>query len=85
MQKSLLYQFLPSSTDNHQLKNAIYYEKNKYSFLIEEKNLGKELFPLLEKINNDMSLLDQIKTKQSQYSDKLVFRNIDKELEFYLK
>ena len=53
--------------------------------LIEEKNLGKELFPLLEKINNDMSLLDQIKTKQSQYSDKLVFRNIDKELEFYLK
>ena len=76
---------LPSSADNHQLKNAIYYEKNKYSFLIEEKNLGKELFPLLEKINNDMSLLDQIKTKQSQYSDKLVFRNIDKELEFYLK
>ena len=76
---------LPSSADNHQLKNAIYYEKNKYSFLIEEKNLGKELFLLLEKINNDMSLLDQIKTKQSQYSDKLVFRNIDKELEFYLK
>ena len=76
---------MPTSADNHQLKNAIYYEKNKYSFLIEEKNLGKELFPLLEKINNDMSLLDQIKTKQSQYSDKLVFRNIDKELEFYLK
>ena len=76
---------LPSSADNHQLKNAIYYEKNKYSFLIEEKNLDKELFPLLEKINNDMSLLNQIKTKQSQYSDKLVFRNIDKELEFYLK
>ena len=52
-------------------------EEKKIS-VIEEKNLGKELFPLLEKINNDMSLLDQIKTKQSQYSDKLVFRNIDK-------
>ena len=28
---------LPSSADNHQLKNAIYYEKNQYSYLIEEK------------------------------------------------
>ena len=28
---------LPSSADNHQLKNAIYYKKKNLSYLIEEK------------------------------------------------
>ena len=37
---------LPSSADNHQLKNAIYYEKNQYSYLVEEKDLSKKLFQL---------------------------------------
>ena len=30
--KAFYINSLPSSADNHQLKNAIYYEKNKYSF-----------------------------------------------------
>jgi len=41
---------LPSSADNHQLKNAIYYEKNEYSYLIEEKDLNMKLFKLIKKI-----------------------------------
>ena len=32
---------LPTSADDHQLKNAIYYAKNQYSYLIEEKDLNK--------------------------------------------
>ncbi len=71
---------LPSSADDHQLKNAIYYEKKGYSFLIEEKDLNKGLFQLLKKINKDKSLLKQIIGRQKQYSDKLVYENIDKEI-----
>ena len=72
---------LPSSADDHQLKNAIHYEKNGYSYLIEEKDLNKKLFQLIKKINEDTSLLSQIISKQRQYSDKSVYENIDKQVE----
>ena len=71
---------LPSSADNHQLKNAMYYEKNDYSYLVEEKDLNLKLFKLINKINEDRSLLSKIINKQRQYSDKSVYENIDKEL-----
>ena len=38
---------LPSSADNHQLKNAKFYEK-KFAFLIEEKDLKKNYYPSLK-------------------------------------
>ena len=71
---------LPSSADNHQLKNAIYYEKKKFSFLIEEKDLNNKLFNLLKSINKNKLLMENIRTKQSQYSDKNVYNNINKQL-----
>ena len=71
---------LPSSADDHQLKNAIYYEKNGYSYLIEEKHLNKKLFELIKKISDDTSLLNQIISKQRQYSDKSVYENIDNQI-----
>ena len=71
---------LPTSADNHQLKNAIYYEKNEYSYLIEEKDLSEKLFKLIKLIHEDRSLLDRIIRKQRQYSDKSVYENIDKEI-----
>ena len=71
---------LPTSADNHQLKNAIYYEKNEYSYLIEEKDLNMKLFKLIKKINEKRSLLSQMVSKQRQYSDKSVYENIDKEI-----
>ena len=64
---------LPTSADNHQLKNAIYYEKNHYSYMIEEKNLEEKLFNLLENIFNNKNLLKQIVDKQMKYSDKSVY------------
>ncbi len=72
---------LPSSVDDHQLKNAIHYEKNGYSYLIEEKDLNKKLFRLIKKISEDKRILSQIINKQSEYSDKSVYKNIDKEIE----
>ncbi len=69
---------LPSSADNHQYKNAIYYKKNGYSYLIEEKFLNKELFGLIKNINANKSILNKISAKQGQHSDKSVYENIDK-------
>ena len=72
---------LPSSADNHQLKNAIYYEKNQYSYLIEEKYLNEKLFELIKKINENRALLDQLIVKQKDYSDENVYNNIDREVD----
>ena len=71
---------LPTSADDHQLKNAIYYEKNQYSYLIEEKDLSKNLFKLIKSIHKDRTQLDQIIKKQQEYSDKSVYENIDREI-----
>jgi UDP-N-acetylglucosamine--N-acetylmuramyl-(pentapeptide) pyrophosphoryl-undecaprenol N-acetylglucosamine transferase len=71
---------LPSSADEHQLKNALYYQKNGFSYLIEEKNLDTKLFQLIKKINENPSLLSQIVKKQRQYSDKSVYENIDNQI-----
>ena len=71
---------LPSSADNHQLKNAVFYEKKGFCFLIEEKNLEKDLFKIIEKIHEDGSLIDTMVDKQRQHSDKSVYENIDQQL-----
>ena len=76
---------LPSSADNHQLKNAIYYQKNEYSYLIEEKELDDKLYKLIKLIHKDKSLLKQIKIQQQHYSDKSVYENIDKEIKEIIK
>ncbi len=68
---------LPSAAENHQLKNAIYYKKKGFSFLIEEKDLNVKLAYLLVSVFKDNSKLAEIKKKQSQYSDKYVYNNIE--------
>ena len=49
---------LPSSADNHQLKNAIFYERKKFCFLIQEKDLKEKLVNLIREINENYSILD---------------------------
>ena len=68
---------LPSSADNHQLKNAIYYQKKGFGFLIEEKDLNNELYLLIKTIYSKKSLIKNILINQSQYSDKNIFQNIN--------
>ena len=43
-------------------------------------DLNTKLFKLIKLIHEDRSLLEQIKSKQGQYSDKSVYKNIDKEI-----
>ena len=72
---------LPSSADNHQLKNALYYEKKNFGFLIEEKDLNDKLIYLIKEIYEDSSKLEKLTKNLSQYSDIKVYENINQELE----
>ncbi len=69
---------LPTSADNHQYKNAKFYSKRGYGYFIEEKNIKNQLFELLNSIIKDKYLLEKFLSNQSQYSDKDVFKNINK-------
>ena len=71
---------LPSSADGHQIKNAKYFEKKGYSFLINEKELEEKLYPLINSIHKDKSILYQVIEKQKTYTDKFVFKKIDEEI-----
>tara|TARA_B110001452_G_scaffold266291_1_gene272786 strand:- start:401 stop:1498 length:1098 start_codon:yes stop_codon:yes gene_type:complete len=70
----------PYAADNHQEKNAIYFKNRGYGFLINEKEISSELFPLIKEIYRDKKILKQISDKQSTHSDKKVFEKIDNEI-----
>ncbi len=68
---------LPASADNHQYKNAEFYAKKGYGYLIEEKDIKEKLYEFLCSIYKDTSLLNNIITNQSQYSDENTFKNLN--------
>ena len=78
---------LRTSADEHQFKNAKYFEEKGYNFLIEEKDINTKLFTLIKSIHEDKSLIKQIVEKQKKHSDKLVFEKIDQKIKeiFYAK
>ena len=67
----------PYSAEKHQLKNAEYFEKKGYGFLVEEQDIELKLFTLIKMIHKDKNLLIQIKEKQKNHSDKSVFKKVD--------
>ena len=71
---------LPTSADNHQYKNAEFYQKG-YGYLLEEKDIRDKLFELLNSIFNDKSLIKKILFNQAKYSDKDNFKNLHNLLE----
>ena len=72
---------LPSSADNHQFKNAEFYQKKGFGYLLEEKKMKNELYDLIRSFYQDKSRIKNILSKQRQYSDKDVFRNLKNQLE----
>ena len=61
---------LPSSMDNHQLKNAQYFYEKGYCFLLEQKYLSEKLFDLLQNFHKDRNKLNLLKRKMENHSDK---------------
>ncbi len=72
---------LPNSADNHQFKNAHYFKKKGFAFMIEEHEINSRLFPLIKSIHEDKKLLNQIVSKQNNHSDKKVLENILSQIE----
>jgi UDP-N-acetylglucosamine--N-acetylmuramyl-(pentapeptide) pyrophosphoryl-undecaprenol N-acetylglucosamine transferase len=72
---------LPTSAENHQLKNAIYYEKKGFGYLLAEKDINDQLYDLIKSIFKDKSLVRNILVNQNQYSDKNIFKNINIHIE----
>ena len=69
---------LPSFyADNHQFKNAEYYQKKELCLLV-EKDLNSLLLSLIKDIYQDYKILDKLMFNQRQYSDKNVYNNIDR-------
>ena len=70
----------PHSADSHQDKNAAYFEKEGYSFLIKENEVHKKLFPLIKLIYSDKEILNKLINKQKKHSDADVFFKINNEV-----
>jgi UDP-N-acetylglucosamine--N-acetylmuramyl-(pentapeptide) pyrophosphoryl-undecaprenol N-acetylglucosamine transferase len=68
---------LPSSADNHQYKNAEFYSKKGYGYLLEEKDIKNKLYDLISNILEDKSSIKNILSNQRQYSDKNIFKNLN--------
>ncbi len=72
---------LPSSADNHQYKNAQFYSKKGYGYLLEEKDIKSNLLTMIKSFFEDKSLIKNMILKQEQYSDKNIFSNLSSQLE----
>ena len=72
---------LPTSADDHQYKNAEFYSKKGYGYLLEEKDIKHKLFDLLHSIYKDKSSIKKILLNQRQYSDSEIFKNINIQIE----
>ena len=68
---------LPTSADNHQYKNAEFYAKKGYGYLLEEKNIKNKLFDLINSIYEDKLSMQNLLHNQRHYSDKDVFKNLN--------
>ena len=67
---------LPSSADNHQLKNAIYFEKKGYCLLLEEKFITSKLFEILKDLNKNREKLLLLKHRMKNHSDVDSLKNV---------
>ena len=72
---------LPSSADNHQYKNAEFYQKKGYGYLLEEKEIKNKLYDLINSIFRDKIIIKKILSKQEQHSDKYIFQNLESQIE----
>jgi UDP-N-acetylglucosamine--N-acetylmuramyl-(pentapeptide) pyrophosphoryl-undecaprenol N-acetylglucosamine transferase len=75
---------LTTSADNHQYKNAEFYSKKGYGYLVEEKDINKRLFELLISILKDKLSLQNIISNQRQHSDKNIFKNLSIHIEKFV-
>ena len=62
-------------------KNAEFYKDKGYGYLLEEKDIKNKLYDLICSIFRNKGLLEVILSKQSQYSDKDIFKILNEQIE----
>ena len=72
---------LPTSADNHQYKNAEFYQKKGYGNFLEEKDIKNKLYDLIISTFKDKSMLNSILLNQKKHSDKNIFENLNSQIE----
>ena len=75
---------LPSSTDGHQLKNAMNFKKKGYCILLEEKFISIKLFEILCDLNKNREKLLSFKSEMKKHSDKESILKVNKFIEKFL-
>ena len=70
---------LPSSADKHQQKNAEFYKKRGYGYLLEEKDIKNKLYDLINSIFKKKLFLN-ILLKQREYSNKEIFNILNNQI-----
>ena len=70
----------PYSAESHQDKNAVYFEKKGYGFLIKENEVCHKLFPLIKLFYSDKEMSKKLIENQKKHTDKYVFLKINNEL-----
>ena len=68
---------LPTSADNHQYKNAEFYEKKGYGYLLKESDIKNELLNLINLIFDDKTLMKKILLNQKRHSDRKIYNNLN--------
>ena len=71
---------LPTSADDHQLKNAEFYVKKGCGYLLRENDIKNNLFDLIKSIFEDKLVIKKILLNQKQYSDKDIFTNLNTQI-----
>ena len=72
---------LPTSADNHQYKNAEFYSKKGYGYLLDEREIKDKLFNIVNSMYNGKSFANNFLSNQGKYSDKDIFKNLIIQLE----
>ena len=72
---------LPTSADNHQYKNAVFYSKKGFGNFLEEKDIKNKLYDLIVSTFNDKSIIKRNLINQRQHSDKDIFENLKNQIE----
>ena len=67
---------LPTAADNHQFKNAEFYFKKGYGFLLEEKFIKTKLVDLIKNILKNKNIIEKVLSRQRLHSDRNTFQNL---------
>tara|TARA_B100000575_G_C23131382_1_gene656343 strand:+ start:1519 stop:2610 length:1092 start_codon:yes stop_codon:yes gene_type:complete len=67
---------LPTAADNHQYKNAEFYFKKGYGYLLEEKFIKTKLFDLIKNILKNKNIIEKVLSSQKLHSDRNTFQNL---------